>query len=42
MTLRGVLAAQLAFQAGWTREARLAPAFTLSALARTSLAVSSK
>ena len=41
MTLREPLAAQLALQAGWTCEARLAPAFTPSALARGSLAVTS-
>ena len=38
MMLRGVLAAQLTLQAGWTCEARLAPAFTPSALAKTPLA----
>lgn len=41
MTLREPLAAQLAVQAGWTCEARLAPAFPSSALARGSLAVTS-
>ncbi len=38
MTLRKVLAAQLALQADLTCVARPASAFTLSALARTSLA----
>ena len=42
MTLREPLAAQLTVQAGWTCEARLAPAFPSSALARGSLSVSSK
>ncbi len=41
MTLREALAAQLAFQADWTCEARLASAFAPSALARASLAVTS-
>lgn len=39
MMLCGILAAQLGFQAGLTHKVRLAPAFTLSALARTPLAV---
>lgn len=38
MTLRGALTAQMGFQTGWTCEARLAPAFTPSALVRTPLA----
>ena len=41
MTLRGKLTAQLPLQAGLTCEARLAPAFTASALVSFSLAVSS-
>ena len=38
MTLRGALVAQLTVQAGWTCEARLAPAFPLSVLTRAPLA----